>query len=76
MGEKSLGAERLKARLPMGLRPAGGTERWMEEEDLREDAAMWRRSERSGGARLWMALTVFRRNLNMSLDLIGSQFNS
>ena len=45
---QSWGAERLKALLPMVLRRAGGTERWREEEDLREreGVAMWRRSER------------------------------
>ena len=33
---QSLGAERLKALLPMVVSRAEGTERWMEEEDLRE----------------------------------------
>ena len=57
---QSWGAERLKALLPMVLRRAEVTVRWVEEEDLRERAgvAIWR-SDRYGGARLWMALKVY-----------------
>ena len=72
---QSWGAERLNALLPMVLRRAEGTERWREEEDLREreEVAMERRSERYGGARLWIALNVYSRILNVILYLTGSQ---
>ena len=45
---QSWGAERLKALPPIVLRRARGTERWMEEEDLRERVGMvmCRRSDR------------------------------
>lgn len=45
---QSLGAERLKALVPMVLSRAEGTERWREEDNLREreGVAMWRRSDR------------------------------
>ena len=45
---QSLGAERLKALLPMVVSRAEGTVRWMEEEDRRErvEVAVWRRSDR------------------------------
>ena len=45
---QSLGAERLKALLPMVESRAEGTVRWMEEEDLRErvEVEVWRRSDR------------------------------
>ena len=57
---QSWGAERLKTLHPIVLRRAGGTERRIEE-DLREreEVAMWRRLDRWGGARLWMALKVW-----------------
>ena len=60
------GAERLNALLPMVVRRAEGTDRCMEEEDLREREGVgtWRRSDRYRGARLWMALNVNRRTLN------------
>ncbi len=60
------GAERLNALLPMVVRRAEGTDMCMEEEDLREREGVgtWRRSDRYGGARLWMALNVNRRTLN------------
>ena len=62
---QSWGAEWLKALLPMVLRRAEGTVRWMAEEDLREreEVAVWMRSERYGGARWWMALNAYRRIL-------------
>ena len=48
---QSRGAERLNALLPMVARRAEGTDRCMEEEDLRvrEGVGMWRRSDRYGG---------------------------
>lgn len=51
---QSWGAERLNARLPMVMRRAGGTDKCMEEEDLRARGGVvtWRRSDRYGGARL------------------------
>lgn len=60
------GAERLNALLPIVVRRAGGTDRCMEEEDLRErvEVGPWRRSDKYGGARLWIALNVNRRILN------------
>lgn len=38
---------------------------WIEEEDLTEQevAAMWRRTDRYGWARLWMVLNAYRRIL-------------
>ena len=43
----SWGAEQLKALPPIVLRRAGGTERWMEEEDRRERVGiLMRRSDR------------------------------
>ena len=47
------GAERLNALLPMVVRWAEGTDRCMEEEDLREREGLgtWRRSDRHGGGR-------------------------
>ena len=56
------GAERLNALCPMVVRLAEGTDRCTEEEDLREREGVgtWTRSDRSGGARLWMALNVNR----------------
>ena len=59
------GAERLKARAPMVVKRAGGTVRLMEEADLsdRVGVLIWMRSDRYGGARLWMALKVWRRTL-------------
>ena len=42
------------------VRRAEGTDRCMEEEDLRE----WTRSDRYRGARLWIALNFDRRTLN------------
>ena len=49
----------------MVVRRAEGTDRCMEEEDLREREVVgpWRRSDKYGGARLWMALNVNRRIL-------------
>lgn len=47
-------AGRLKAWLPMVLMHARGTVKGMEEEDLREqdEAVIWKKSDRSGRARL------------------------
>lgn len=44
---QSRGREQLKARLPLVLRLAGGTLKWMEEEDVRArtGVTMWRRSD-------------------------------
>ena len=69
------GAERLKALAPMVVRWAGGTVRLMDEADLsdREGVLMWRRSERYGGERLWMALKVWSRILKLMRDLTGSK---
>ncbi len=69
------GAERLKALDPMVDRRAEGTVRLMEEADLsaREGVLMWRRSERYGGARLWMALNVWSSILKSMRNLTGSQ---
>ena len=57
-GFQRRGAERLKALAPMVVRRAGCTMRLIDEADLsvREGVLMWRRSERYGGERLWMAL--------------------
>lgn len=54
------GAERLKAQLPKVLRRLGGTVRWMEEGDLREQDRMEAkiRSDRYGERSLRMALNV------------------
>ena len=59
------GAERLKALDPMVDRRAGGIFRVMEEADLRDRVGILTcmRSDRYGGARLWMALKVCRRIL-------------
>ena len=59
------GAEQLKALAPMVDKRAGGTMRLIEEVDLsvREGVLTWRRSERYGGERLWMALKVWSRIL-------------
>lgn len=42
---QSWGADRLKTGFLVVLRPAEGTERWMQDEDLREraEAGTWRR---------------------------------
>ena len=54
------GAERLKARAPMVERRADGTVRLREEAERRDRLGIliWRRSDRYGGARLWMDLNV------------------
>ena len=61
------GAERLKALCPVVVRRAGGTDRCTELEDLgeREGVGAWTRSDTYGGARLWTALNVNRRTLNL-----------
>ena len=61
------GAERLKALCPMVMRLAEGTDSCTEEEDLREREGVgtWMRSDRYGGAKLWMALNDNRRTLNL-----------
>lgn len=46
-------------------RQKGGTEKLIVEADLRdwEGMLMWKKSDRYGGARLWMAFIVWRRML-------------
>lgn len=60
------GADLLNALLPMVPRLAEGTESCVEEDDLRERDGLGTRirSDRFGGARLWMDLNISRRILN------------
>lgn len=50
---QSWGAERLYALCPMVMSLVGGTENWrVKEGRMRTGVAMWRRSDKYGGARL------------------------
>lgn len=72
---QSRGAGQLKALNPLIVRQAVGTVRCRKEEDLRvqEEVATWRRSDRYGGVRLWMALNTSRRILKLMWNFSGSQ---